>query len=169
MKNKNTGVIALGMIVAIILDSYGILCLLFYKMNEMIGMMMSGIGSLFGVCFFAFWIGKISGKGGFSKNKKMVRNFLFTALGENLPFVGGAPLWIIFVIKNSIRSRGENQNIIIETTGETDEEEEEDEFDEPHAEEDLDEEEEEEETKEDEAKENESEKPSDNSSDQEKI
>ncbi|MDD5621081.1 MAG: hypothetical protein PHS27_00565 [Candidatus Pacebacteria bacterium] len=139
----NLVLVAIGLIAAILVDAYGLVCaVVAIFMNVGIGTQMGLIGTGFALIFFAYWTSKVGG-GGFLKNKKMLRKFVLTSLGEMV--ASGAPIWIPYVITTSMKNLvGKKDTIVVEDLDEDLSEDFSDEdFDEPHAEIDLEEEDEE--------------------------
>ena len=139
----NLVLVAIGLTAAILVDAYGLICgVVAIFMNAGIGTQMGLIGTGFGLIFFAYWTSKVSG-GGFFKNKKLLKKFVWTSLGETV--ASGIPIWTPYVVTTSMKNLvGKKDTIVVEELDEgLSEDFSEEDFDEPHAEIDLEEEDEE--------------------------
>lgn len=89
-----------GLIVAMLLDIFGLLCLFFdYIFGPFIGEALSLISDFAGAIFFSFWSLVQSGGLVTKKSaKKRIMKLIVTFFGETLPFLGALPFWTIFII-----------------------------------------------------------------------
>ncbi len=109
MTNIFSPINLVGLLMAVFLDLFGILCLLFnYIFGVLIGEALSTISDLIGIVFFALWCSVKSG-GIVSlksvKNKKRIVKSLLTFLGETIPFIGALPFWTIFVLSEILSNK----------------------------------------------------------------
>lgn len=87
---------------AIILDSFGFLCLfLNYIFGTVLGENLSSVSDSIGAFIFGAWIIATSGgiRAAFNvrKSKGKVVKYILTFVGESLPFVGALPFWTIYI------------------------------------------------------------------------
>lgn len=102
----NEALSIIGIFFALGFDAYGVVGLLFYKINQQFGDIMCGPVNAIATIFFLGWSVAINGGGilGFFKNKKARDQFIFTGLLENLPFSNIMTLWTFFVLRTIFKS-----------------------------------------------------------------